>query len=288
MPEPARPSPAYERLSFRWFNAFGPRLPRVEPPEPPAHLEPFETLAVPRPGRRGRLAGTWFPAGGGRPGRRFDRPAGARGAVLLLPPWMEWGRAYFHRRGRLEALRRAGFHALTLDFPGRGGSGPIAGFLDRDVEDGLRYLKERAAGLPVHVWGISAGGYWAHMALSRTNGVRGAMFEDVTPHLFEWSSRVMPVARPARFVFRNVFARSYRYFDLRLHAPALRVTRVAYVSGMRDPGVRPRDTKELAELGGGEVKIVPRAGHLESIKLATDEVVELALETFAAAETAAG
>jgi hypothetical protein len=48
--------------------------------------------------------------------------------------------------------------------------------------------------------------------------------------------------------------------------------------------VRPRDTRELAGLAGGEVKIVPRAGHLESIKLATDEVVELALQTFATAE----
>lgn len=273
MPGPERPSPLYERVSFRWFNAFGPRLPRVEPPEPPAHLEPFELVEIARPGRRGRLAGTWFPGHG--PGR---------GAVLLLPPWMEWGRAYFHRRGRLEALRRAGYHTLTLDFPGRGGSGPVVGFLDRDVEDGLRYLKERAAGLPVHVWGVSVGGYWAHMTLSRTNGVRGAMFEDVTPHLFEWSSRVMPVARPARFVFRNLFSRSYRYLDLRRHARALKVKRAAYVSGMRDPGVRPRDTRELAALAGGEIKIVPRAGHLESIKLATDEVVELALQTFAAAE----
>ncbi len=60
---------------------------------------------------------------------------------------------------------------------------------------------------------------------------------------------------------------------------------MAYVSGKRDPGVRPRDTRELASLAGGEVRIVPGAGHLESIKLATDEVVGLALETFAAAET---
>lgn len=285
MPGPERPTPLYERLSFRWFRAFGPRLPRVEPPEPPARLEPFELVEIARRGRRGRLAGTWFQAHGGR---AAGRSTGARGAVLLLPPWMEWGRAYFHRRGRLEALRRAGYHALTLDFPGRGGSGPVAGFLDRDVEDALRNLKERAAGLPVHVWGVSAGGYWAHMTLSRTNGVRGAMFEDVTPHLFEWSSRVMPVARPARFVFRNVFARSYSYFDLRRHAPALRVKRAAYVSGMRDPGVRPRDTRELAELAGGEARIVPCAGHLESIKLATHEVVDLALDTFAAAEGCGG
>lgn len=277
MPGPERPSPVYERLSSRWFNAFGPRLPRIEQPEPPAHLRPYEMVSIERPGRRGRLAGSWFPA---RP------PAGRtpRGAVLLLPPWMEWGRAYFHRRGRLESLRRAGYHALTLDFPGRGGSGPVVGFLDRDVEDGLRFLKRRAPGLPVHVWGVSVGGYWTHMTLSRTNGVRGAMFEDVTPHIFEWSRRVMPVARPAELVFRNLFSRSYRYFDLRRHAPALQVAGVAYVSGQRDPGVPPRHTRELASLAGGELRIVPSAGHLESIKLATDEVVELALGTFAAAE----
>ncbi|HEX6200598.1 MAG TPA: alpha/beta fold hydrolase [Thermoanaerobaculia bacterium] len=281
MSGPERPSPLYERLSFRWWRTFGPRLPRIEQPGPPASLAPFELVEVERPGRPGRLAGTWFPVRSG--GRRA-----ARGAVLLLPPFMEWGRAYFHRRGRLEALRRAGYHALTADLPGLGGSGPVAGFFDRDVEDALRWLKERAAGLPVHVWGVSAGGYWAHMTLSRTNGVRGAMFEDVSPHLLEWAGRFMPAAKPAHLAFRTLFPKSFRYFDLRRHAPALRVARAAYVSGKRDLGVRPRDTRELAELAGGEVKIVPRAGHLESIKLATDEVVELALRTFAAAEKAGG
>lgn len=275
MPGPERPSPVYERLSFGWWRVFAPRLPRVEQPEPPARLAPYERVEIERPGRRGRLAGTWFPAA--------IRP---RGAVLLLPPFMEWGRAYFHRRGRLEVLRRSGYHALTVDLPGLGGSGPVAGFFDRDVEDALRYLKERAAGLPVHVWGVSAGGYWSHLALSRTHGVRGAMFEDVSPHLLEWAGRLMPAAKPAHLGFRALFPRSFRYFDLRRHAPALRVDRVAYVSGTRDPGVPPRDTRELASLAGGEVRIVPRAGHLESIKLATDEVVGLALATFAAAEAA--
>ena len=32
----------------------------------------------------------------------------ARGAVLLVSPWVPQGQAYFHRRGRIEALRAAG------------------------------------------------------------------------------------------------------------------------------------------------------------------------------------
>lgn len=268
-----RPSPFYEQLSFRWFLTFGPRLGKVDPGSPPRTLEPFETLRIERQERRGALFGTWFPT-----------TEEVRGGVLLLPPWTPWGRAYFHRRGRIPALRQAGYHVLTLDFPGRGGSGPVAGFFDRDVEDALRTLEERVPGLPLHVWGISAGGYWAHMALSRRNGVLGAMFEDVSPHLIEWGGRLMPAARPGHFVFRNLFSRSYRYFDLRGHAPRLQVARTGYVSGADDPGVHPPDTHELAERAGGTARIIPGAGHLEAIKIAQDEVIGLALETFATAE----
>lgn len=269
-----RPSPLYERLSFRWFLTFGPRLAKADPGDPPPTLAPFEHLRIERRDRRGALFGTWFPT----------TEEKVRGGVLLLPPWTPWGRAYFHRRGRIPALRRAGYHALTLDFPGRGGSGPVAGFFDRDVEDALRVLEERVGKKPLHVWGVSAGGYWAHMVLSRRNGVLGAMFEDVSPHLLEWSGRLMPAARPFHFVFRNAFSRSFRYFDLRGHAPRLQVAEASYVSGDQDPGVFPADTSELAERAGGTARIVPGAGHLEAIKIAQNEVIDLALETFATAE----
>lgn len=276
MPPPERPSPRQERLSFWLFRHLAPRLPRIEQPEPPAELAPFETVEIERPGRPGRLRGTWFPANGG---------SSTRGAVLLLPPWIEWGRAYFHRRGRLEALREAGYHVLTVDFPGFGGSGPTDGFFDRDVADALRFLAARAPGLPRHLWGISSGGYWAHMALSGLepgpHGVRSAVFEDVSPHLLEWAGRAMPIARPFHLLFRTLFPKTFRFFDVRRHAGHLQVARAAYVSGERDPGVRPEETRELARLAGAQVLIVPGAGHLEAIKLATAEVVDLALATFA-------
>ena len=270
---PAGPRPPLprERGALRLFRALSPRLPRFELPTPPPDLEPFELLAVRRPGRPGRLSATWYPA-----------PEEARGAVLLLPPWVPWGRSYFHRRGRIEALRSAGLAALALDFPGFGDSGPANGFFDRDVEDGLAELGRRAPGLPLAVWGVSAGGYWAHPVLGRRNGVAGAFFEDVSPHLFEWSANMRPLLRPMFLLFRVLFPSAYRFMDMRRHAESFRVRRIAHVSGAADPGVRPEDTRELAERARGRHLIVPGARHLESIKAAPATVLDLALATLAA------
>ncbi|HEV2855648.1 MAG TPA: alpha/beta hydrolase [Thermoanaerobaculia bacterium] len=258
------------------FLALSPGLPRFEQPEIPERMAPFEDVLVTRMKGRGELTATWFPAAG--------RP---RGAVLLLHPWLMWGKAYFHLRGRIEALRAAGYHALALDFAGFGGSGAPHGFFDHDVEAGLRSLRERADGLPLHVWGVSAGGYWAHPVLGRTRLVSGAMFEDVAPHLFEWSWRVIPSRRPCYLFFRTCFRSAYRFLDIRRHAGSMSLGAATYVSGERDRGVRPEDTRALAGLAGARHlrhRIIPGADHLGSIKIAGEEVIHLALETFRLAE----
>ena len=271
---PPRPGALEERLATSLFLLLSPRLPRTEQPVPREDLAPFETLSVPRRNGAAPLAAVWFPA---------ERP---RGAVLLLPPWLVWGKAYFYLRGRLQALRAAGYHTLILDFPGFGGSGPVQGFFDRDVEDGLEALRRRAGDLPLHVWGVSAGGTWAHPALSRTDLVTGATFEDVSPHLFEWSWRMAPLGRPGYLFFRTCFRSAYRFLDARRHAAAMGLRAVTYISGERDPGVRPEDTRALAEAGGGRWRIVPGADHLGAIKVAGEEVLALALDTFRRAEEA--
>jgi pimeloyl-ACP methyl ester carboxylesterase len=252
-------------------------MPPRPQPSPPPQLLPAEEVVVPRPGRPGELTATWFPPLG---------PGPARGAVLLLHPWIQWGKSYFFRGGRVEALRAAGYQALALDLPGFGGSGALSGLLDRDVAAGLTFLEGRSAGLPLHVWGVSSGGYWAHQVLSQQNGVAGAMFEDVSPHLLEWSWRMLPGKRPGYLFVRCAFPRFYRYLDLRRHAPALRTAAAAYVGGADDLGVRPEDTRELAGLAGAPCLIVPGARHLGAIKVAPAEVVALALATFAKAEEA--
>jgi pimeloyl-ACP methyl ester carboxylesterase len=273
---PDRPPEWEEALAYRLFLAVSPRLGERPSPPPPRRLQPCEPVHIPRSTGSGTLSATWYPA-------RLQGGV-AQGAVLCLHPWLAWGRAYFHRRGRLEALRRAGYHALTVDLPGFGDSGPAAGFFDRDIEDALRFLDRRVPELPIHLWGVSSGGYWAHPVLSRHDRVAGAMFEDVSSHLFEWSERMAPWGWPCYRVFRGCFPRWYRYLDLRRHAPLLRVRAAAYVSGELDRGVLPEETRQLAELAGGDYEIVAGAGHLESIKRRQDAVIELALATFERAQ----
>lgn len=262
-----------ERLTSGLFTALTPALAAAQQPAPFPGLAPFEALDVERP-HGGPLSAVWFPAG----------PEPARGAVLLLHPWQPGGKSYFYRRGRIPALRAAGYHALALDFSGFGGSGPRYGFLHRDVLAGIAALRGLAGGLPLHVWGVSFGGYWAHMALSATDEVAGAMFEDVAVHLTDWGWRMIPALRPGYLVFRHLFVRGYRFLDVRRHAAALRVAAAAYVSGERDPNVLPAETEELARRAGARCLVVPGADHLGSIQIAHAEVIALALDTFRRAE----
>jgi hypothetical protein len=270
---PPRPPCWLERVAMGLFLALAPRLPRVPPQEPPKRLAPFEAVNVPRRTGRGTLSGTWYPAAG--------RP---RGGVLLLHPWLVWGQGYFHRQGRIEALRAAGYHVLALDLAGFGASGSPRGFFDRDVAAGLEFLMQRSGDLPLHVWGVSSGGYWAHPVLSRTEIVAGAMFEDVSPHLLEWSWRVAPLGRPFYLFFRYCLRAAYRFLDVRRHAGSMSLAAVTYVSGEGDRGVRPEDTQALASLAGGQCHVVEGAGHLASIKLAGETIISLALDTFQRAE----
>jgi hypothetical protein len=110
------------------------------------------------------------------------------------------------------------------------------------------------------------------------------MFEEVSPHLLEWSWRMVPRNRPGYFFLRCVFPRVYRFLNIRRHASALQVAAAAYVSGSEDPGIPPADTRELAERAGAPYRIIPGARHLNVISVAPAEVFELALATFAAAE----
>lgn len=266
---PARPGRWESRLSWWVFRSLAPPLARPRTPAAPERLGPSEVVDIPRADGSGRLAATLFPV------------AEPRGVVLLFPPWLKWGRTYFHRHGRLEALREAGYTAVIVDFPGFGGTARSGGYYWRAVEDAMTWLEATYPGLPRHYWGVSSGGYWAHFVLSRRSGFTSAVFEDVAAHLLDWSSRIVPRGRPFYRLFRRLFPNAHRHLDARFHAPHLRVDRVAYVSGANDPGVLPDDTTALATAAGGRALIVADAEHLEGIKVAGADVLALALRTFA-------
>lgn len=265
---PARPPAWEEALAFRLFDALSPRLPHRQQDPPPRFLGPCDPFAIYRGDGGGPLSGLWFHA---------DVPA--RGATLLLHPWSPWGKSYFYRRGRIAALRRAGQHAIIVDLPGFGASAPPRGFYDRVIEDALDAIGDRAGGLPLSVWGVSAGGYWAHPAIARRGGLRAAVFEDVAPHFLEWSTRTQPLGIPFYRLFRLLFRRAYRFLDLREHAPNLGLDRVLYIGGEKDRGIPVEDQAELARRAGGEHVTIPDAEHLESIKRAQRRILALGVAT---------
>jgi pimeloyl-ACP methyl ester carboxylesterase len=280
MSPPARPPAWQESLGRRLFQLLAPRVGERPRAAPPSSLSPFEEITFGRPWGAGILTATRFPARGARP----------RGTVLLLHPWTAWGRAYFHRHGRIEALRAAGFEAVAVDLPGFGGSGPVAGFPDRDVEGVVAALRRHRPGRPLALWGVSSGGYWGLVAACRLPAVSAALFEDVSPHLLEWSGRVSPWGRPFYALFRALLPAAYRYLDLRGHAPSLLDRSTLFTSGELDVGVPPEDTRELAARAGGRHVIVPGAPHLGALKVAPDLVLDPALALLdrleAGAETA--
>ena len=82
----------------------------------------------------------------------------------VFPELFEDWQAYFHRRGRIEALQGAGYHAMTFDFGGVGGSYPAAPeFYDRDLEDAFLGLAERAGSFP----DVLSGGERQRVAIAR-------------------------------------------------------------------------------------------------------------------------
>ncbi len=269
---PCRPGPRLERFAHGLLAALAPALPPLVPASPNSRLQPFEGVLIGRPRAAGQgfLSGFWFPATGV-----------ARGAVLMVHPWLHWGQGFLHRRGRVETLRQHGYHVLTFDLSGFGHSAPPGSrFHDLDVEDALLYLQRRVGGLPCHLWGVSAGGYWSHIVLSRLQGVTSAVFEDVPQSLLQWSRRMSPRGRPFYWFFQYFLPGPYRFLDQRYHAPFLNLQRVAYIGCEGDEGAPIAETRRLAKLADGRYLGVPGVGHLGALAGARQEVFDLVLETF--------
>ena len=129
---PPRPPAWEERLAHRLFLALAPSR-QARPPQPPARRQPFERLELARAVGRGQLVAY-----------RFRGPEHPRGTVILAHPWRPRGQAFFFRCPRLDALRNAGYDALTFDFGGFGQSGPEPpGFFDVDVATALAAARDR-------------------------------------------------------------------------------------------------------------------------------------------------
>lgn len=254
---PAAPSPRDERVLLRLLergilgDLYG------APQDPPPSEWGAQPFGVPRP-EGGMLAALLFPA------------PHARGVVLLAHPSVAAGKGYFHRNDRVPFLRELGFHVVTFDHGGFGESDAPAGLHHREWAALLAWARRRFPDLPVHVWGVSLGGYFAHHALAADEpGVASAVFEQVAPNLFAYRFEGAPLTRAGHALARTLAPGGARWFGADAHALHVKADRVLYVSGARDRGVPLADATRLVHAASPLARhhVVEGAAHLEAWKL---------------------
>lgn len=252
--EPSGPSPREERLLAAIFERAFMRGIQHAPQDPaPAEwgAEPFGVVR--RAG--GILAALHFPQ------------KDAKGIVLFGHPGIAPGKGYFHRSDRIPFVRSLGLAAATFDHGGFGESDGMAGLFHRDWADMLAWARRRYPDLPVHLWGVSVGGYFAHHALAQDEqGIASAVFEQVSPDLLRYGDSAS--LRAASALTMLLMGDARRWSAAEAHAPRMAVEHVLYVSGELDSGVPPDHAARLAAAAGPFARhhAVKDAEHLEAWK----------------------
>lgn len=195
----------------------------------------------------------------------FPHPA-PRGLVLFGHPGIPPAKGYFHRSDRIPFVRELGFAAVSFDHGGFGESDPPAGLHHHEWADVLGWARKRFPDLPLHVWGVSLGGYFAHHALARDAGVSSAIFEQVTPNLLHYGDNGK--LRAAELVGRALAPSALRWFAAEAHAPHVRADHLLYLSGTEDHGITNAESERLWHAAGpfAARRVVEGARHLEAWK----------------------
>jgi pimeloyl-ACP methyl ester carboxylesterase len=107
-----------------------------------------------------------------------------QGVVVFCHPLLRYGYRYFLRSGLARWAAEEGFHCVLFNFQGIGRSDMGALCFADDVVGVVGYARERFPGLPVHLVGLSFGGYHAAHALVRLDGiVTSAVLDSVPPRI---------------------------------------------------------------------------------------------------------
>lgn len=225
-----------------------------DPPPPEWGAQPF---GIPR-AAGGVLAALLFPV---------EAP---RGVVILAHPGIAPAKGYFHRGDRIPFLRALGFHVVTFDHGGFGESDAIQGLYHREWADVLAWARRRFPDLPLHAWGVSLGGYFAHHALAADErGVESAIFEQVAPDLLAYRVKGQPIVRAGKLLSSVLAPEASRWLPAHGHALHAKAERTLYVSGEADQGVPLAEARRLVRAASPLARhhVVPGAGHLEAWKL---------------------
>lgn len=209
-----------------------------------------------------------------------------RGVVLLGHPGIGPAKGWFHRGDRVPFLRQLGFAVVTFDHGGFGESDAPTRLYHAEWEDVLAWTRRRFPSLPIHVWGVSVGGYFAHHALAapETKGVRSAVFEQVTPDLLGYAGPPWAAWRAAALAARLAAPAARAWLPTEAHALHVKAEHVLYVSGDADAGVPPAHARRLVRAAGPLAghHVVVGAGHLEAWKKGGARLREAVRETLLA------
>ena len=256
-----QPSAREERILGRLLDRSYARGLHHRPQDPPPPEWGAQPFGIPRA------------AGGVLAALLFPHPS-PRGVVLFGHPGVAAAKGWFHRNDRVPFVRGLGFAAVTFDHGGFGESDPANRLFHAEWADVLAWARRRFPGLPLHAWGVSMGGYFAHHALAAPGeaGVSSAVFEHVAPDLFRY--RGAAVANLGGGVARLALPAARAWFPAEAQALHVKAEHVLYVSGDADEGIPPEDARRLARAAGPLARhhVVPGAAHLEAWRKGGDDL----------------
>lgn len=272
MEPPPPPSPRQERILGGLLRASFTRGFHGAPQDPPPPEWGAQPFAI-RRASGGILAALLFP---------HERP---RGVVLFGHPGIPPAKGYFHRGDRIPFVRGLGLAAVTFDHGGFGESDPSERLHHAEWEDVLAWARRRFPGLPLHVWGVSLGGYFAHHALAapEEKGVASAIFEQVAPDLLTYRGPWWKPWRAADAAVRALAPGARAWMPAEAHALHVKADDILYLNGERDEGVPPEDARRIVRAAPPVARhhVVPDAAHLEAWKKGGDEARRAVRETLA-------
>jgi pimeloyl-ACP methyl ester carboxylesterase len=196
----------------------------------------------------------------------------ARGIVVLCHPLLRYGYHYFLRSGLARWIAGAGFHALLFNFQGIGRSrlGSLC-FAD-DVVGAVAWARERFPLLPVHLAGLSFGGYHAAHALVRLDGaVASAALDSVPPHIGN-VFRSGPSSWLMRGLSRSPWADATGTRPVAASLTCVRRTALLLVYGDADEYCPPEDVRRLVRaVPRARLEELPGTGHMDGFVLRGDD-----------------
>jgi hypothetical protein len=188
----------------------------------------------------------------------------ARGVVVLCHPLLPYGYHYFLRNGLARWAAGAGFHVALFNFQGFGRSALGRLCFADDVTGVVGWAREQFTGLPIHLAGLSFGGYHAAHALMRLDGVVTSAVLDSVPPCISNVFRSGPSSWLMRALSRSPWATTTGTRPIAASLAPVRRTPILLLYGDADEYCPIEDVRRLAaNTRTAWLEVFPGTGHMD-------------------------